>query len=545
VVQVNSKTKSKHGRSAYREYAKNILAYESGSVPLKRGAPVRIVLVYPNTYSVGMANLGFQTVYRMLNEHPEVRCERAFMYDQSYGCDIRTLESQENVNHFQVIGFSISYELDLINIIKFLLISGIPTLARDRSDRDPLVIVGGAVAGLNPSPLLPIMDGLLVGEGEGVFYQMGDILFEEGKNESTRENKLHALGKIEGFFIPSIHHRIKRRTIESINDYPIYTPIITSLSHFNRMFVVEVSRGCPRSCYFCGAEKIYRPYRYHDMESLLHTVKTKNPGATRIGLEGSGLSDYADFQKLCHRLIEMGKEISLSSIRPDVITRDWLNLMERGGIRTLTIAPETGSENLRYLIGKKIRNRTLINLARLLTKSKINMLKLYFLIGLPNEREKDIQDIIDLVLEMYDIYARYTPNKRIRISVNAFIPKPFTEFQWSSMDTEKELSLKRKLIYQGLNKKKRLTVVSKSAKEELLQGILSLGDEKIGASIIEAVSNRSNWKRVLKEKGLSVESVIHRERSFEESLPWDFIETRISKKKVWDRYQKYRNENVI
>jgi len=524
---------------SFREYAKELLRHERGYISLKKEAPVRIALVYPNTYEVGMANLGFQSVYRLLNEHPEVRCERAFVEDPEFKLEVRTLESQERLGHFTLIGFSLSFELDLVHIIKCLIRSGIPTLTGDRKEKDPLVILGGAVAGLNPSPLLPFMDGLLVGEGEGIFCKIGDILFVEGEKRSSREKKLQALGEIEGFFIPGLHSSVKRRTVRSLKKYPIYTPIITSKSHFSNMFVVEVSRGCPQKCYFCGAKKIYHPYRSHPVESILDIVKCKNPGANRIGLEGAGLSDYPDLVKLCASLVETGKKLSLSSIRPDRVQPDLLDLMAKGDVRTFTVAPETGSETLREQIGKGMSNSTLRNVVGLLARSKIYMLKLYFLIGLPGETKEDMLAIIHLVSELHAHFINKNRKKRIRISVNAFIPKPFTEFQWAAMATEKELLEKRKIIKRGLKGKKGLDILTKSTRQEILQGVLSLGDESVGLSVLDGVKKGIPWKSALKENGIDVASLIHQERSVDTYFPWDFIEPSFTKNKMWKDYQQY------
>ena len=524
---------------SFRDYAEEFLRHERGTISLRKEAPVRIALVYPNTYEVGMANLGFQSVYRLLNEHPEVRCERAFIQDPDFKLEVRTLESQERLDYFTLIGFSLSFELDLVHIIQCLRRSGIPTLTGDRKEKDPLVILGGAVAGLNPSPLLPFMDGLLVGEGEGIFYKMGDILFVEGQKRSSRERKLQALGEIEGFYIPQLHRSVKRRTVRSIKKYPTYTPIITSKSHFANMFVVEVSRGCPQRCYFCAAKKTYHPYRSHPVESILNIVNCKNPGADRIGLEGAGLSDYPDLVKLCASLVEKGKKLSLSSLRPDSIQPEILDLMDRGDIKTFTMAPETGSDSLRQRIGKKITNSTLKEAVGLLGESNIHMLKLYFLIGLPGEKKEDIEAIINLVDELYANFKTKKGRKRIRISVNAFIPKPFTEFQWAAMATEKELSEKRKILKRELKGKKGVDILTKSTRKEILQGVLSLGDENVGLSILDGVEKGIPWKSALKEKGIDVASLIHRERSVDTHFPWDFIESSFTKNKIWKDYQQY------
>ena len=528
-------------QGSFLEYSRELLNHERGSVPQKGGASVRIALVYPNSYGVGMANLGFQTVYRIFNDHPNVRCERAFVFESPFDHEVRTLESKERLARFDVIGFSLSFELDLVNIIRCLLMAGIPTLAGDRTERDPLVIFGGAVAGLNPSPLLPYLDGLLVGEGEGIFHLMSDVFHRSGKKRNSREAKLRALAEIDGVFVPTLNSTVKRQKLDVLECYPTYTPMVTPLSHFENMFVVEVGRGCTRGCLFCAAQKVYQPYRFRSVDSIVETVAGKNPGAKRVGLEGAGLSDYPHLEGLCESLIDMEHELSFSSIRPDRLQPELLELLERGGVRTIAMAPETGSEKLRYNIGKRISDKVLKDCVYLLANSSMNNLKLYFMIGLPGETDDDIQAIIDVVLELSGIFSKYQSKKRIRVSVNAFVPKPFTEFQWATMDNEKALARKRKMIIQGLKGKKGITIVTKSSREEIIQGILSLGDERVGFVLLDVVRKGIPMKRAMKENGIDVDSLLYRERSLAVNLPWDFIESDVKKENLWTRYQKYMN----
>ena len=503
-----------------------------------------MALVYPNAYAVGMASMGFQTVYRLFNRHPELRCERAFMMEAPYDREIRTVESGERLNHFDVIGFSLSFELDFPNIIRCLLQSGISVPRGERKEKDPLIILGGAVAGLNPSPLLPFMDGLLVGEGEGILYRIADIITDSKKKRNNREETLGLLSEIDGFFVPGINKSVVRHIQRSLDAYPTYTPVVTPFSHFENMFVVEVSRGCPQGCFFCAARKIYHPYRFHSVDSVLETVKTENPGAQRVGLEGAGLSDYPELEHLCESVIKTGHSLSVSSIRPDRIRPDLLKLMEVGGVRTVTMAPEAGSEGLRRSIGKGIEDERFLTSIRQLAETSIEMIKLYFMIGLPGETDEDIDAIVRIVKDSASVFCKQKKKRRIRISLNAFIPKPFTEFQWSPMSTEKELSRKRKVIKQGLREAKGVHIVTKSTRQEILQGVLALGDESVGFAILDAVQDNISWKQALKNRNLDVPSIIHTGRRIDTLLPWDFIESELPRKKSWACYQEYMKELV-
>jgi radical SAM superfamily enzyme YgiQ (UPF0313 family) len=509
--------------STFREYADRLLQMEKGFVPLKRGASVRMVLVYPNRYSVGMSSLGFQTVYHSFNQLPEIRCERAFLYENPFDANPRTLESGEQLNQFEFIGFSLSYELDQLNLLKILIKSRIPVLARDRKERDPILFLGGTVAGLNPSPLLPFVDGLLVGEGEGLFHLIGDTLYNCRIKRIGRADRLSALGEIDGVFIPGIHSRVKRAVVPDLGRFQTYTPIVTPKSHFGNMFIVEVARGCPRSCFFCAGQKVSHPYRFRSAESIKRTVVEHNPGSHRIGLEGAGLSDYPQLDDLCQYLIEQDYEIAFSSIRPDRVKSDLMRFLEGGNVRSFTMAPEAGSQSLRKDIGKSIKDSELREAVHYLSHSSVKILKLYYIIGLPGETEHDIYQIVESARELTEIFRSYNRTKQVRLSVNAFIPKPFTEFQREAMNTPAQLSLKRKIIKSGLKGEKGITINPRSVREEILQGVLSLGDEQVGLAMLDVVEKGIPWKKAMIDHGLDIDTMIHQERALDASLPWDFI----------------------
>lgn len=521
----------------FGKYSHELLDSEKGAIHMNEGAQIRIALVYPNTYAVGMANLGFQTVYRLFNEHTQVRCERAFFAGSVQDSFIRTLESGERLNRFDVVGFSVSFELDIPNIIRCLSKSGIPLLRGERTDNDPFIIIGGAVAGLNPSPLLPFTDGLLVGEGEGVIDRIGDVFVLAAKDKLDRKETLRALSEIHGFYVPGMSVTVKRQVMDSLDDCPTYTPIVTPLSHFKDMFVVEIGRGCVKGCLFCAARKIYGPCRYRSQGTIENTIETHNPGARNIGLEGAGLSDFPLLESLCETLIGKDYRISLSSLRPDRIRPSLVKIMEKGKIRTVTMAPETGSESLRMRMGKRIADDTIRNAVRFLRDTAVRMIRLYFIIGLPGETDIDIESILHLLDELAIILPIAEGKKRIQISVNAFIPKPFTELQWSPMATEKEISQKRNLLVKGIRDRKGIRLNLKSSKNEILQGALSVGDETVGLAVMDSVIKKIPWKHAMKGRGMNLESLLYRERRFDTDLPWDFIETDIPKQKLWKNYQ--------
>jgi radical SAM superfamily enzyme YgiQ (UPF0313 family) len=528
-------------RSSFQIIRKDLLDAEIGSVPQKKEALLHIALVYPNSYHVGMASLGFQTVYRLWNEHPRVLCERAFVEDVWNCDDIRTLESGCSVRQFEIIAYSVSFELDILNIIYSLAKARIPLLRTDRIDKDPLVIVGGVVASLNPSPLLPFVDGLLVGEGEGVLHAIADLYIEHKVEKSRRQRLLESFSNLEGMFIPGISKSVQRRHVVNLDSCPVYTPIVTPFSSFKNMFVVETGRGCNRGCLFCAAAKVYAPCRYRSEDSLLETILKKNPGSFRVGLEGAGLSDYPNLESVCERVIQEGNSISFSSIRANRVTPKLVSLLDRGGVRSFTIAPEVGTDRLRSKIGKRMVQQDLMTCIDILADSSIQVIKLYFLIGFENETNEDIISIVQLVKNFSRRIEKKGNQKRIRLAVNAFIPKPFTEFQWSPMEHEKVLSGKRDEIFRNLRKVKNVSVIQKSTREEILQGILSKGNEQVGLAFMDAWNQDISWKMALKKRGIDGNDILHRNMDFNTELPWDFILTTESRGKLWKRYQKFKN----
>ncbi len=520
----------------FREYIQDLRHQERGMVRQNQNAFVKIALVYPNHYHTAMANLGFQTVYRLFNDHSEIRCERAFLYGAPFDREVRTIESEAPLSCFDLIGFSFSFELDLFNIIHILMKASIQLLAQNRVEKDPIVMVGGVITSLNPAPLLPFVDGLVVGEAEDPIPQICQVLHTMKRQKGRRIEKLQAFSEIGGVFIPNINKTVKKQTLPSLDNHPTYTPIVTQKSHFRNMFVVEVGRGCSRGCLFCAAKKAYYPYRFRPMETIVDTIARYNPGVRRIGLGGAALSDYPNLEQLCETLVDMGYEISLASIRADRVTSRLVRVLEKGKVKSFTIAPEAGSENLRRSIGKGMNDDTLRNVVHLLKDISLDVLKLYFLIGLPGEHDDDVKSIVSLVRELADLFFLKNRKRKIRLSVNAFIPKPFTEFQWHPMDSLGILTEKRKVIKQGFRKEKNIILSPKSSRNEILQGVISLGGDEVGLAVRDSIVNNMTWKQAVQNRGIDIESLIHQKKSIDTNLPWDFIQNTISKKILWERY---------
>jgi len=506
-------------------------------VTLEAGASLRIALVYPNVYEVGMASMGFQTVYHLLNLIPGVRCERFFMFPPPYDREMRSLESHESLNRFDMVAFSISFELDIPHVIRALQLGKVPLLSESRTDHDPLVIMGGIVASLNPSPLLPFMDGLLVGEGEGLFLPMTETLRHTGRAKGWRHKVRHALSELPGFYVPGVSTKVERQIVQDLDAHPVFTPIVTPHSHFSDLFVAEVGRGCGRGCFFCAAQKIYTPVRYRRMDALLKTIDSFNPGAGRVGLESAGLSDYPDLVPLCRSVIDRGLGVSFSSVRADRVTDEMVEVLEHSNTRSFTIAPEAGTEALRHRIGKGLSNAEILTAVDRLSETAIDVLKLYYLIGLPGETDLDIEAIIDLSLEIGSRFFRAGKKRQIRISVNPFIPKPFTEFQWAALAPAGRMKKIHKRLEQGLHRPPLYVLVSKTGRAAYWQTALALGDEAMGLQIAQSLERGESVNHIL--NGLAKDSMakLVEQRSEHDVFPWEMIDYTIDKETLWKRYQ--------
>jgi radical SAM superfamily enzyme YgiQ (UPF0313 family) len=398
------------------------------------------------------------------------------------------------------------------------------------------VFIGGVLGGLNPSPLLPFADAVLAGEGEGVIPRIAEILLRHRSGPHCKAERLEALSECGGVIFPARPAVVTRQIVDSLESHPTYTPIVTPHSSFGNLFVVELTRGCGRKCHFCAGGKVYGRPRIHSSDSVLECVAARNPGANRIGLEGASLSDHPDLIGVSRRLVEAGHEISFSSIRIDRITPPLLDLLQKGNVRSFTVAPEAGSEGLRSRIGKPLTDSALDAAIRMLAETSIETLKLYFLIGLPGETDGDVEAAASLVRASAGRFCT-RPGRRLRISVNAFVPKPGTEFQWAGMAAGAVLLKRRALLESRIGDLRRVVSVEKSGREEMLQGLLSRGDARAGLAVYHRVVAGLPWKAAWAKAGIDPDRLLHEPAGYEDALPWDFIRGGASKRILWERYR--------
>jgi len=541
--------KSRH----LQEAAQHILSREVGYVRKPHANRLRVALIFPNTYFVGMSNLGFQTIYRLFNDQPDIVCERAFLPPKQElaalresGARIVTIESQTPVADFDVIACSVSFEWDYTNVLTMLRLAGVPLRAADRDYTDPLVVIGGAVTFVNPEPLAPFADVIAAGEGEALVPAL-----LEAFQTPSRSEQLRRLAQHRGYYIPSFydveyhtHGAIARfvpregtgappvvrkaalRTTDAID--PPSTSIFTPDTEFGSRFLVEVVRGCANLCRFCWAGYNYLPVRAFPTQRILDLAQAARAHSSRAGLVSIALCDHPDIEQILRSLKDMGYSISPASLRLDDLTPTIVSLLRESGERTLTIAPETGSDRLRRVINKTITNEEILNRAELIFATGIESLKLYYMIGLPTEEDADLVAIRDLTLQLHAIMLKHARARgrigRIVASVNPLVPKPGTAYQWLPMtpsgDIERRMKRMRTLVA-GIDN---VYFNIKSERHSYYQALLSLGDRRIAPAIEHAEANGGQWRRAVADAGVDGDFYIYRDRSNDTVLPWNVID---------------------
>jgi radical SAM superfamily enzyme YgiQ (UPF0313 family) len=538
----------------YRERARDVLAREVGYVQKPHGGRIRVALAFPNTYYVGMSSLGFQTVYRLFNDIDDVVCERVFLPPRQElqaqlesGAPLLTLESQTPIGDFDVIAFSVSFEWDYTNVVTLLRLAGLAPRAEARTARDPLVVIGGAVTFVNPEPLALFADVIAAGEGELLIPTLAGAIRES----SDRGELLRRLTVERGFYIPSFYDVgygadgtiaaieprpgtgapavVKKAAVKSIDRLdPPATSIFTPDTEFGSRFLIEVVRGCANLCRFCWAGYNYLPVRAFPADRILELAAAAKQYSSKAGLVSIALCDHPEIERILTGLLEMGYSISPASLRLDDLTEPIVRLLRQSGERSITIAPETGSDRLRRVINKTVTNDEILAATELIFANEIDNLKLYYMIGLPTETEADLVAIHDLTVQMREIMLKHgRPRGRLgRIvgSVNPLIPKPGTAYQWMPMEDPAVTDAKGKRLRHLLAGLDNVYFNIKSERHSYYQALLSLGDRRVASTIEAAERNGGQWRAAVAETGLDAAFYIFRDRSQDAVLPWDIID---------------------
>ena len=549
--------------------AKDILGKEGGTVYKPWGGKISICLIYPNSYHVGMSNLGFQTLYHYLNSEDDIICERAFLPDpeehQEYHqtqTPLFSLESQKPLSDFDILAFSISFENDFLNLLTLLDLAHIPLESRLRENRYPLVIAGGVAVFLNPEAISDFFDLFILGEAEEVikeFLEACRRIFSE-KRGIDKDAFLRKLAEIEGIYIPKFYRvdyaengkieamipeaglplRIKRRWIEEIDRFPTRSVLFTPDTEFKEMALVEVNRGCPRGCRFCAACFVYHPFRNRSLPLLENLSKESLLKKRRIGLAGAAVSDYPSLLPLCQNILSQNGAISLASLRVDAITPSLGQCLREGEERAVAIAPEAGSERLRRVLKKVYTEEEILKAVHTLVENGLFQIKCYFLIGLPSETDEDVKAIILLAKRIrHEILSTRRSRKErwsLVLSINPFIPKPATPFQWVPLEEVSELKRKLRMIERGIRSERGMKIVYDLPKWAYIQALLSRGDRRVGKILMAAHRYKGNWSRVFRETSINPDFYVYRRRDLDEVFPWDFIDHGVSKEKLKEEY---------
>ncbi len=494
---------------------KRLLSSERGLKAKKKGR-FAMALCYPNTYEIAMSNLGFLTIYRMANELPHFRCERAFYWPQSG----KTIESGREIGKFDVVGISLSYELDYPRAVMMIGDSGIPLLREERGESDPLVIAGGCAITLNPQPLTAFVDIFFIGEAEESFREFANLLAGVGRVRKAgwRKEMLRRASRIEGVYVPGVNDSAKRRWVSRLDALNTSSPLLTPNSHFSDMYLTEVGRGCPRGCRFCAASYAYRPFRIRSAASIIEHAGNDDLEFPRIGFVGAAVSDHPGIERLCMEFAKRGKEVGISSLRPDNLTPRLLSTLVETGMRTVTLAPEAGSEKMREMIGKPMTQDRILQSVQMCQEVGIRDLRLYFMIGLPFETDSDADAIVELATGISKTFRR-----RISVRLGVFVPKANTPFQWQPLAFSEVVERRVGVIKKGLSSRKNVRVFSRSTREVEVQAIFSRGGVDVGTALYNWYSGR-NWKRAFRNAGVNRQRLLHDRLSTEAHLPWDFID---------------------
>ena len=524
---------------------------EDSRVTINPHTEQKVAIVYPNTYFVGMSNLGLHIIYEEINLHPSSVCERIFLpekkeldvYDKTK-TPLMSVETQRPMHQFDVVAFDVTFEMDYFHIPLMLRYGRVPVMSEDRTGFDPIVIAGGPCATFNPEPFADFIDAFIIGEGEGIVTAVLERIRKGRENGESREETIAGLAQIDGVYVPVLYTpqyddnkrfvgydiadgapKIIRRHFEPLTSGG-ETVIATNFTEFGAMYIIEVARGCGRHCRFCMAGYCFRVPRVRPLDILKEGVDRAEKLGKKVGLMGAAISDYPEVDELVTYIRSKDMRYSCASLRADSLTQAVVDGLAESGQKTITIAPETGSERLRRVINKGISEENLRTAAQLSAKSGIQHMRLYIMIGLPTETDEDIDAIVGLAERTQAHMAEVGCKGRLTLSINPFIPKPFTPFQWMAMDHQKSVEKKLQYIKKSLQKNRRIEVLVESPKEAYIQGVLARGDRRLGKVLAACALDRGSksFKSEMKKAGLDMDDCNYRERKFEDYLPWSHLD---------------------
>jgi radical SAM superfamily enzyme YgiQ (UPF0313 family) len=553
-----------------RKRALERIAREKVLFERHRGGDIRICVVYPNVYRLAMANLGFQAVYHIFESDPRVAADRAFLPDpdereqiRATGQDLLSFERGSPLSGFDVIAFSVSFETDYLNLLTILRMTGIPLRRAERAGRNyPLIIAGGSAVFLNPEPIADFVDLFLIGEGEEMVPEfLARCRETDGRDPVAR---LHALASVDGAYLPDYfapvyeagrlvavkysgpgRPRVNRRLIRDLDRFTTASLMLTDESVFGDMYLVEASRGCQWGCRFCAAGFMYRPIRYRSPALLTAEAERGLDHRRVVGLVGAEMATVPGVTDVATAVADRGGRLSPSSLKADCISPALAASLARNGNHSVTVAPEAGSERMRKIINKNLNEDEILRAAEMLVGEGVENLKCYFMLGLPEERDEDVLAIPDLVGK---ILERTRGQRRrvghVGVSLNPFVPKPWTPFQWDPMQETGELKRRIALVRTHLMRLGGgVELDAESPREAYFQTLVSRGDRRVGAILARlSAENREEpgeiWQGLRairreaaagKDGSVDPENFVTRRYARDEVLPWDFIDHHVEK----------------
>lgn len=550
-----------------QEHHQKLLAQEQGALRQDPGGRLQVALIFPNTYQVGMANLGLQTVYRLVNERPDALCERVFLPDRQEealyaktGAPLLSLESSRPLGEFDLVLASICFENDEPNLVRMLTHGGLGSRAAQR--RGPLVIAGGVAPMLNPEPLAEVVDGFLLGEAEVVLPPFLEALLAGPGGE--RQELLAALGRgVTGFYAPAFYDAAytddgvlasftPRAGLPARVAAPKYRGPAAGLARslitapgteFGHMTLIEVGRGCGHGCRFCAAGHMFRPPRLGAAADFAEAAAAAAAGGGKVGLVSAAVSDLADVDELAACILGAGGSLSVSSLRADCLSPELAAALAASRHQTVALAPEAGSERLRRVINKHLSEADLVRAVERLVAAGVPNLRLYFMLGLPSETEDDVAELIGLAGRLRQQVVSFSRAKgrlgRVTVSLNAFVPKPWTPFQWEPMAPLKLIKARLDRVQKALAGVANLKVIHDVPKYARLQAVLARGDRRL-TPLLEALAGGAPLERAYAQAGVDPDFYALRRRAKEELLPWAFVDHGIQPEYLWAEAERAR-----
>ncbi len=502
---------------------------EEGAIVKDWGGRLPVALIYPNSYYLGMSNLGVHAVYGLLNINPKIVCERVFLDTKDKKSPI-AIESGRPLTDFAVLAFSISYELDFFNVVQILRAAGVPLLSIERDYRHPLVIAGGPCVTANPMPLAPFFDCFCIGDAEPILPNLLPLLINNIGDK--RDNLLQNLAKLPGIYTPLYPIKTARQWAKNLDDFETRSVVLTPDTELGDSYLIEVERGCGRGCRFCLVNSAYSPIRFRSLDKIIKQAREGLKFRRRIGLVGPTITDHPQITEILTGLNEIGAEMALSSLRIDTLTDNIIRELARGKVQTITIAPEAGSQRLRDVIRKDLTEDDILKAVDMIAVRNFTQLKLYFIVGLPTETDDDIEEIIRLVLAIKDRIDRKPSHIRLVVNAAPFVPKASTPFQWLPMAPE-DILVRRLGILKNKLPLKGIKLNEESPAWSQVQDVLSRGDERVAPALadIKKVS-LADWKQVVEQYNLDIDYYAHQRWDTKQKLPWSVIDSGMKKERL-------------